>query len=174
MREAFMKLSSKVKLLLCMFFYWTNSLALPEDSKQVVHLEAGTADLNQQTHRGVFTDNVNLVQGSTHLSAAQVITVGNIKNQLIEAILKGNITMQAHYWTLTTPNKPSVHAYADTIYYYPEKHRIKLVGHARVEQDKNSLSAAVIIYDTEQQHVITQSEGTTRTTIIIYPENKHL
>lgn len=146
------------------------AFALPTDQQQTLHLQAGSADLNQQTHRGVFLNNVILDQGSTHIRAATALTISNAQNKLIKAILKGNKTQQAHYWTQMTLDKPLVHAYGDAIYFYPERHLIKLIGHARVQQGKNSFTAPRIIYDTEQQHVISKGNQHEPTMIIFYPE----
>lgn len=146
--------------------------ALPNDREQIIELQAGSADINQQTHQGIYLNDVQLDQGSTHLRAHKAITTGNEKNQLILAVIKGNKNTQAHYWTTPAVNKLPVHAYADTINYYPERHLIELIGHARVEQANNSFSAPEIRYDTEAQHVVSQSSGNARTTIIFHPE-KH-
>ena len=148
--------------------------ALPSDKEQIMHVTADTADLNQQKHKGTYTGNVVFVQGTTNLHAANAITKGNIKNQLTLAIANGTNGKQAHYWTQTAPDKPHFHAYADTIKYYPLKHIIELVGNAHIEQGPNSLSAAKIIYDTQEQHLVSQSDGKTRTVIILYPEKKAL
>ncbi|MGL6029409.1 MAG: lipopolysaccharide transport periplasmic protein LptA [Legionella sp.] len=149
------------------------SHALDSDKEQVMHVVADSADLSQQKHKGVYTGNVQFEQGTTNLHAAQAITEGNLKNQLTLAIAKGADGKQAHYWTETGPNKPAFHAYADTIKYYPLKHLIELIGNARVEQGTNSMSAAKISYDTQAQHVLSQSDGKTRTTIIFHPEKKN-
>jgi lipopolysaccharide export system protein LptA len=146
--------------------------ALPTDKEQVMHVVSDSADLSQQNHKGIYTGNVEFIQGTTNLHATRAITEGNLKNQLTLAIAIGSKGKQAHYWTETGPDKPPFHAYADTIKYYPLKHTIELVGHARVEQGLNSLSAAKITYDTIEQHVLSNGDGTTRTTIILYPEKK--
>ncbi|WP_242602210.1 lipopolysaccharide transport periplasmic protein LptA [Legionella nagasakiensis] len=146
--------------------------ALPEDRQQVLQLQADSADLNQEKHRGIYIGHVELDQGSTHLRAAEAITEGNSDNKLIRAIAKGNQEEQAHYWTLTAEDKPPLHAYADKIYYYPESHLIELIGQARIEQGQNSFSAPKITYDTERQHVLTQRDKKARTVITIYPEKK--
>lgn len=146
--------------------------ALPTDKEQIMHVVSDSADLSQKNHKGVYSGNVEFIQGSTNLHAANAVTHGDNKNQLTLAIANGKKGEQAHYWTETGPDKPPFHAYADTIKYYPLKHLIELVGNARVEQGTNSLSAAKISYDTLEQHVITESKGKTRTTIIIYPEKK--
>ncbi|KTD47693.1 lipopolysaccharide transport periplasmic protein LptA [Legionella quateirensis] len=146
--------------------------ALPTDKEQIMHVVSDSADLNQKNHKGIYTGNVEFIQGTTNLNAAKAITNGDAKNQLTLAIASGENGKQAHYWTETGPDKPPFHAYADTIKYYPLKHLIELIGNARIEQGTNSLSAAKISYDTLEQHVVSESDGKTRTTIIIYPEKK--
>ena len=143
--------------------------AMPDDRTQPMQLRAGSADLDQQAHRGIYIKDVAIDQGTTHIRAAEAMTEGNDKNQLIKAIIKGNKTMQAHYWTLASADKPLVHAYADCINYYPNNHLIELIGNARVEQGTDSFSAPKISFDTLHQHVMSKSEDQGRTTIIIHP-----
>lgn len=143
--------------------------ALPDDREKTLELSADSADLNQQTHRGEFIGHVKLDQGSSHLRAAKAITEGDQLNKLTLAIANGDEKDQAHYWTLTAPDKPPLHAYADMIRYYPSRHLIELVGNARVLQGDNSFAAPKISYDTLKQHVLSQSDGKARTTIIIHP-----
>lgn len=147
--------------------------ALPDDKNKIAQLAADTADLNQQTHQGIYIGNVNFDQGTTHLRAARARTEGNEKNKLIFAVAFGDNTEPAHYWTQTDLDKPLLHAYADEIRYYPERHLIELIGNAKVTQDNNSLTAEKITYDTVSQHVV--SEGTDdnkRTTFIFHPGTK--
>ncbi len=146
--------------------------ALPEDQAQIVQLRAGSADINQQTHTGIYLEDVQLDQGTTHIRAMEATTTGNEKNQLILAVIKGNRDNQAHYWTLPAADKPIMHAYANTMKYYPERHVIELIGNARVEQGNNSFAAPKITYDTKAQHIVSEASGTARTTIIFHPE-KH-
>lgn len=164
----------KVRYSLYVLFLIGSSLtyALPTDKEQIMHVTADSADLDQQQHKGIYTGNVVFIQGTTNLHATKAITKGNLKNQLTLAIANGEKGKQAHYWTETGPDKPPFHAYADVINYYPLKHIIELIGNARIEQGPNSLSAAKITYDTIEQHVVSQSDGKTRTTIILYPEKK--
>lgn len=148
--------------------------ALSEDKEKVMHVMADSADLNQQAHKGIYVGNVELIQGSTNLRAAQAITEGNEKNQLVLATARGDKKKQAHYWTITDPKKPPLHAYADTIRYHPTRHLIELIGHARVEQGNDSFAAAKISYDTLKQHVLSHGDGKERITIIYHPEKKAL
>lgn len=165
-------LTIKTFILVTLLLMSNFASALSTDRKQVLQMRAGSADLNQQTHQGIYIGDVQLDQGTTHIRAVEAITTGNEKNQLILAVIKGDKRSQAHYWTLIDENKPPVHAYADIINYYPEKHLIELIGNARVEQGTNSFAAPKISYDTVAQHVIAQPDKGGRTTIIFHPE-KH-
>ena len=148
------------------------SFALPDDKKQILTLTADTADINQETRQGIFVHHVELDQGSTHLRAEHATAEVNLKNQLIKAIAKGDLKEQAHFWTLTDANKPPLHAYANTISYFPDQHLIVLTGKARVEQGTDSFVAPSITYDTLHQPVISKADNTGQTIIMIHPE-KH-
>ncbi|PJD96878.1 MAG: lipopolysaccharide transport periplasmic protein LptA [Legionella sp.] len=168
-----MRLILKVNtFILLSLLLMTASHALPADKEEVIHVTADSADLSQQQHKGTYTGNVIFIQGTTNLHAAQALTQGNSNNQLILAIARGANNQQAHYWTETGAGKPPFHAFADVIKYHPIKQTIELIGHARIEQGTNSLSAAKIIYNIEEQHLISQSNNKTRTVIILYPEKK--
>lgn len=163
-----------IQLAFCLLIslYAKHSFALDSDQKKVLHVTADSADLSQKNHRGTYTGNVNLSQGTTKIIADSAVTEGSISNELTLAIANGSKNQQAHYSTETGPNKPIFHAYADSIRYYPARHIIELIGNARVEQGTNSLSADVITYDTLAQHVVTKSHGKKRTSIVFYPEKK--
>lgn len=155
-----------------LFCYLTAALtwSLPSDKQAVVFVRADSADLNQQKHDGTYKGHVELDQGTTHLRAHFARTKLDEQNKLIKAEAFGNEQQQAHYWTQPDTDKPMLHAFAHQIYYYPNKHLITLIGKARITQGKNVFSAPVIHFDTQKQHVITQSQKQERTTILYYSE----
>lgn len=162
------------RLLITLLFLFSHlCFALPEDQKKIIQLRADTADINQETHKGIYTQHVEFDQGTTHLRAAQATTKVNEKNKLTEVTADGDAHDQAHFWTLMDEKKPPLHAYANSIRYFPDKHLIQLIGNARVEQGKDSFSAPSISYDTLHKHVISQSNGQGRTVIIFHPEKRH-
>lgn len=160
-------------LVICLLLTGQVAWALPDDRNQIAQLSADTADLNQQTHRGEYVGNVEFDQGTTHLRAAKAVTEGNKQNKLKFAIAFGDKNEQAHYWEQTAIDKPLLHAYANEIHYYPDRHVIELIGNARVSQGDDSFSAPKISYDTLKKHVIAKSDGKSRTLIIIHPGKKH-
>lgn len=163
-----------VRILLCCItltglLVQSQAYAMREDRNKTAKLSADSADLNQLTHRGEYLGNVQFDQGTTHLRASKAVTEGNAQNKLIFAAAYGSKAQQAHYWEKTSEEKPILHAWANEIRYYPERHLIELVGNARIIQGDDSFSAAEIRYDTEKQHVLANSQGKTRTMIIFHP-----
>jgi lipopolysaccharide export system protein LptA len=148
------------------------SYALQEDNQEPLELHANTADISQKSHVGTYVGEVEFDQGTTHIRAKKAITKTNDKNQLTEAIIMGDSQNQAHYWALISKDKQELHAYADTIYYFPNTHTIKLEGNAKIEQGNNSFSAPVITYNTIDQHVTSSGKGERRTIIIFHPKVK--
>lgn len=160
-------------LSLCLVISLINTaFALESDNQEPLELRANFADINQNKHLGQYSGGVEFDQGTTHLRAHKAITMTNEKNKLIKAIIYGNQAVQAHYWTIPQLNKPELHAYANIIYYYPEKHIIVLKGNASIQQDANSMRADKITYDIAKKHVITSSKSKepNQTIIIFRPQ----
>lgn len=167
------KQKDSIKLICLLMLFAFKVQALPEDKEKVMYLSADSADISQSEHRGVYSGNVQVDQGTTHLRATKVITDGDKNNKLAKAIAIGDKKNQAHYWSKTNANKPITHAKADKIYYLPKDNIIKLVGNACITQGKNTFRASSIVYDTLKEHVVANNKGDKkRTTIILYPEKK--
>lgn len=151
------------------------SFALGSDKDQMMRIFADSAELSQKDHQGIYTGHVQFAQGSTNIRADHAITKVSIENnQLILAIINGSKAKQAHYWTSIDAKKPPMHAYADSIRYYPLRHLIELQGNALIKQGNNSFSAATITYDILAQHVVSRPNDKKRTRIILYPEKKNV
>ena len=144
--------------------------ALPDDKNKTAELLSDYADLNQSEHHAEFIGNVVFTQGSSKLFALRVSTDSTEDNKIKQVIAYGDNKNPAHFLTRTQPDKPVMHAYARTIYYYPTRHRIDLTGNARVIQGNNVLTADKIRYDTEKQRVLSRSDSNQRVTILINPE----
>lgn len=157
----------KIILVSLLSIFLIDGYALDTDKNEAIHVDADKALFTQQTHKGIYTGHVIIVQGTTNLTAFKAMTQGNEKNALILAEAYGNGKEQAHYWTKIAENKPIFHAYADTIRYFPEKHYIELIGHAKVMQGENVLTAPIVRYDTVTQEMVSK-----KTSILIYPEKK--
>ena len=143
---------------------------MPEDRDKLIELTADEVSISQQNYHSEYLGNMELDQGSTHLRAAKAETRGNQQNKLIVAIAYGHNSSQAHYWTQTDLSKPLLHAYADIIRYYPDKHLIELIGHAKVIQGKNVFKSTKISFDTVKQHIFSEKAAQGRTTIVFHTD----
>ena len=159
----------QILILLITLLCSTVTFSLESDQKKPLYLSANSAEFSNKTHKGVYIGKVQLDQGTTHLKAHEATTYANEKNQLTLAIAKGLKETQAHYWTITDEKKTPLHAFANTIKYYPGKHLIELIGNAKVTQGDDSYQAPIITYDTLNQHVVSKSTKYGRTTIIVHP-----
>lgn len=151
----------------------TPCMAMPDDRNQTASLTADKVDLNQGTHQGEYTGNMQFDQGTSHLRAHKAMTRVNQQNKLIYAVAWGEKGNPVHYWEQPAKDKPELHAYADEMRYYPEKHLIKLLGNARISQGKDSFTAPIILYNTQKKHMIAESNKKARTQIILHPVKKH-
>lgn len=144
------------------------------DNRQPMELRANSADINQGKGLGTYIGNVEFDQGNTHIRAHKAITKTDKHNKLIEAIIYGDNYKQAHYWSQISKDKPTVHAYANSIKYSPQTDVIELIGNAKVEQGENIFTAPQITYNIEKQHVISSKSATDnqRTVIIFHPQRK--
>lgn len=160
-------------MLFCMILLYMYAVsALPTDKEAPLTMNAGAADLNQTTHLGTYSGGITLDQGTTHLRAEKGRTLTNERHQVIEAIIEGSATEQAHFWSLLEIDQPILHAYADMIYFYPQKHFVKLEGHAKVIQGRHHVEAPRLDYDLQTHHVQSFPQVGQQTIITIQPEPK--
>ncbi|MDF1684925.1 MAG: lipopolysaccharide transport periplasmic protein LptA [Legionellaceae bacterium] len=162
--------------LLCLILslFMVNAFALTSDRNKLVYFSSGHASLNEKTGEGHYSEGVSIDQGSTHLRATEAITIMNTQHALTRAIAHGDKKKQAHFWTCTSPDKPTLHAYADTLSYYPLENRLKLVGNARIIQGENTLQAPIINYDIKAERLMTTANrDKAQGTLIFIDPNKH-
>jgi lipopolysaccharide export system protein LptA len=157
------------RLLLISLLLPSAAFALASDQQLPLSVQADKADINHKSGIGVYSGNVLVDQGTSHLQAASAETFTGKNNELKKAIAKGLKDQQAQFRTVTDPSKPELKATADQIEIYPTKNKIVLVGNAQVTQGTDTFSAPRIEYDTKEQHVVTTSSETGRTTIVIHP-----
>ncbi len=161
-------------LLLCIT---NNAYALKSDKLEAIQFQAGHVTFNDKTGVGTYTEGVSITQGSSNLRANHATTLMDKDHHLVRATAFGSEKKRAHFWTLTTEDKPLLHAFADTIHYHPVKHELELIGHAQIEQGNNKLTAPHIRYDIQAERFMTTAKNEERTVILIDPSEhpeKHL
>lgn len=147
-----------------------SAMALRADRTKPVDISANSANLNNTTGVCVYTGNVTVDQGTTHLRAEQLTTYSNANRQIYKAVAVGKL---ARYWTLPDGHKHNLHANADTITYYPIKGIVILVGQAEITQGQDSFKGAHIVYNVNQQEIVSQPIGHSRTEIVLHPKSSH-
>ncbi len=162
------------------FNYWLIALtitlissaafALEDDQNQPISVQADSVTIDNKVGKSQYEGNVAVQNGSTHLTAAKAVVYTTKENSIKEAIAYGAGKVQAHYWTMTDPKKPELHAYADMIQIFPDKHLVYLIGNAKVNQGDDSYQAPKIEYNSETQHVFSPQSTHGRTTIVIHPQ----
>lgn len=160
-------------LILCLSCLISISYALDSDQKQPLLISSDTADLNNQTGVGIYTGNVTIDQGSTHVRGNKVTSYSE-NNKITQVIVEGDKKTQARYESMVDPKKPPLIAIADTIQYFPDKNYAILLGHAYVQQGENSIAGEHLEYDLTNKilkSINTSSKQAVRTHIVIDPNN---
>lgn len=167
----------KSLLLLGLSFISLAAHALASDRAAPIEFKAGHVVFNEKSGEGIYTRGVAIDQGSLHLRAERASTQTDAAHRLTRAAAFGTPGKKAHVWMKTTPDKPPLHVYADTIYYHPLTHELELIGHAHIIEGSNTFKAPHIRYDTKAERVVTTAKNDEGTVILIdpdaYPEKKH-
>ncbi len=160
-------------LILCLSCILSVSYALDSDQQQQLLISSDTADLNSQTGIGIYTGNVTIDQGTTHVRGDKVTSYSE-NNKISQVVVEGGKKQQARYESTIDPNKPPLIATADIIKYFPDKNYAILLGHAYVQQGTNSIAGEHLEYDVTNKilkSIATPSDKALRTRIVIDPNN---
>lgn len=152
------------------------SLALPSDNLEKLYISSDAAQIDRTTGVGVYTGNVKIDRGSTHVIANQLTTYSDKQNKVVKAIAVGDNKQPAQYRTTPTADKPELVATANNITYFPQKHYVILTGNAIVTQGNDSITGPHLEYDLNKQILTTMPDKQTtkgRTTIVIQPNDFH-
>ena len=156
MNELNLKLCSAVLLALFSGLLTTTSVALPEDSEQPIHITADQALRNEKEGLTVYKGNVELEQGSLHITADR-ITIYRIVEEADKIVARGSPALLRQK---PDPNKGPVEARAQIIEYYKIEARVHLARDASIEQDGSRVTGETIDYYIDQQLVKAGSDRT--------------
>lgn len=143
--------------------------ALSTDKQQPAYIKSDSAVLNHKTKICIYIGHVELIQGSTTITADTLTTYSDAENQLEKTTAVGKV---ATYSTLPDNTPQKLVATALTINYYPKKAEVELIGDAKATQGSDSFAGPRINYDIKQQIITSPASKEGRTTIIIQPGQK--
>ena len=148
--------------------------ALPDDRNQPIEVQANSAERDAKTGVTTYSGNVDIRQGSIHISAASVVLKNDQNDELSTIVAKGS---PAHYEQQITSAEDRVQAVGNTINYRVKDDMIILEQNASVEQKGSIIKGEHIEYDVKSERVTAQgaqkgsSDSSKRITVII-PPNK--
>ena len=139
------------------------ALALPEDTKQPIEIEAQSVVVDETTGFNEFRGNAEVRQGSL-LLLAELIQVQTDNEEVVSMIAKGSLEKPAKYIQSQENQARFIEAIATLITYDVDKGMIFLVGNAHLVQGFDSFSGDTLNYDINNDKVVVKGseDGTER------------
>ena len=163
------KLNQILSLMILLFIITiSNSYALKNDQTKIAHIQANYIKQLPQQNQTTLLGHVTIDQGSTHIRANKIYVYRSTQGETKKIILYGK---PASYKTLTEKNKTPMTAIAQKIIYYPEQHKIILIGKAHIDQNGNTIIGPHLVYNTETQTLLSNTQGE-HTILILQPQAK--
>lgn len=138
----------------------TPALALPEDSKQNMDIQADTYEFDFQRSTTTFQGNVSLKQGSLQIQADTLVYYGKFEEG--KSLGAGKIIATgepAKFRQKPNMDAEPVNAIANRLEYSVKDETLFLIDNASLDQDGTSLSGSRIEYDVKQA-LVKASGGT--------------
>ena len=150
-------------LILLMAFVTSLVLALPEDKKQPIEIEAQSVVVDETTGLSEFSGNAEVRQGSL-LLLAELIQVQTNNEEVVSMIAKGSLEKPAKFIQSQENQARFIEATATVITYDVDKGMIFLVGNARLVQGFDSFTGNTLNYDINNDRVVVKGseDGTER------------
>ena len=146
-----------------MAFVTSLVLALPEDKKQPIEIEAQSVVVDETTGFNEFSGDAEARQGSL-LLLAELIEVQTKNEEVVSMLAKGSLEKPAKYIQSQENQARFVEATATLITYDVDEGMIFLVGNAHLIQGFDSFSGDRLSYDINNDKVIVKGseDGTER------------
>ncbi len=155
-----------------MLTYIPNAMALDTDSSQPIHLEADSANINDNEGLHQYEGNVSITQGSMQITAHKVTAIFQDQD-ISQFIAIGNQQTPAYMTqTLNNKNQP-MEAWAQQINYHTDQALITLQGGGRLLQEGNEFLGETITFSTDDETLILKSKPNTndRVQLTILPDS---
>jgi len=162
-------MSSRNSLLLCLTLLCFSPLvlALPDDAKQSIHIEADQVDIDDRSGVSAYSGNVRLTQGSIRLQADSIV-VHTENRVLVRVIANGQ---PASFRQKPQIDKDDVTASALQLEYLARDGKLVLSRQASLTQGPNQFSGNRIVYDLLQNYVRAErdQQSSERVQVVIQP-----
>lgn len=132
------------------------SIAQQRDADQPVQVEADRLDLDDQAGTAVYTGDVNIRQGSMHLTGDRVELQRNAAGELSRATARGE---RAYIEQQPDPEQPIVRGWGRTIVYHVAERRVELIDRAELHQGGDTFDGGYLEYFLDRRVVQARAEG---------------
>ncbi|ROL87105.1 lipopolysaccharide transport periplasmic protein LptA, partial [Pseudomonas chlororaphis] len=124
---------------------------LPNDSEQLIRVQADRSQIDNKQGFATYTGNVIITQGSMKITG-DTVTIVMKKGSHNEVDVVTSVGNLAYFEQLQKATDPQpVQAYAVTIQYLTQQNRIILIDRAKVISAGNTTLGEKIVYDTVKQ-----------------------
>jgi len=144
------------------------AFALPDDRDQPIYIQSDRAERDERTGTTLYTGDVEIDQGSLHISADRV-TIQDADAQVSEIHATG---APAKMRQKTSPEREPVYARAKTIQYDVATEVLTLIDGASVTQEGTTVTGDRIVYFVREQRVKASggaASGRERVKVVIPP-----
>lgn len=163
------KLTLKVTISLFLLCLISISFAMPGDRIEKMEIKSDKSNYNYKKGESYFFGNVQVDQGSTHVTADKLTTKNNKNHQMQEAIAYG-IKDKAHFWTTPKPGEEVINATAKIIKFYPLTLNATLIGNVIVKQGENVFQGELIRYNMNDQTIVVPKSNNGRAVLVYNPD----
>ena len=139
-------------IMLFLVFFTSLVLALPEDAKQPIEIEAYSVLVDEIKGFNEFSGNAEVRQGSL-LLLAELIQVQTNNEEVVSVIAKGSLQKPAKYSQDQENQERFIEGTANLIRYDVNEGIIFLVGNAHLVQGFDSFSGDTLNYDIDNNRV---------------------
>lgn len=120
-----------------------------------VHISADQFHYDQKTGISIYSGHVHVTQNALVLNGRSLTVIAPAKGPVEKLTMAGNPAT----FTDITPKGKTVRGQATNLLYLPGHQQIQLQGKAKLVQNLNTFSSALIIYDTQNGVVTAGAPG---------------
>lgn len=143
------------------------AIAARPDSELPVQITADHASFDHKLGVAVYLGNVQVNQGTRHLTANKLVIESDTSNRIKIMIATGT---PATFRSQQDPNKPAGTGTAKVIKYYPQKDKVDLLYQAQLTQGGDTISGPRLSYNFVTEVLQGNSSPRERTTVILQPK----
>jgi len=144
------------------------ALALPEDRKLPLDINADWSEFSGGTPTGIYRGNVVLTQGNLKITADEAIF--QLKDGELEYIIATGNPVKIK--DLPQKNEGWIFGEGGSLSYYPKRQVLELEKNAKIQQNKDTVSANKIIYNLDSRTINAERSAKDRVHFTIQMEGR--